>query len=112
LTVTANVPDVITRYFTAAEAGDDDALVACFTDDAEVSDEDRTWRGRADIRQWREDVATAYEYTLQVLGADPDGDDRYIVRTHLEGNFPGGKVDLAYRFTLRGGLISALEIAP
>lgn len=31
---------------------------------------------------------------------------------HLEGNFPGGVADLAYRFTLRHGLIEHLEIAP
>jgi hypothetical protein len=32
--------------------------------------------------------------------------------THLEGNFPGGQVDLTNRFTLRGDLIAALEIVP
>jgi len=38
--------------------------------------------------------------------------DRYVVRTRLTGNFPGGTVDLRYRFMLRDGLISVLEIAP
>src|SRR5262249_888654 len=36
----------------------------CFTDDAAVTDEGRTWHGHAEIRRWRENVATAYEYTL------------------------------------------------
>jgi hypothetical protein len=31
---------------------------------------------------------------------------------HLEGDFPGGSVDLRYQYTIRGGLISALTIAP
>jgi|SRR6478735_590899 hypothetical protein len=30
----------------------------------------------------------------------------------LEGNFPGGQVDLTNRFTLRGDLIVGLEIVP
>jgi hypothetical protein len=40
------------------------------------------------------------------------GDDRYVVFTTLTGNFPGGSVDLANRFTVRDGLIAQLEIAP
>ena len=32
--------------------------------------------------------------------------------THLEGNFPGGTVDLTNRFDLRDGLIARLEIVP
>jgi hypothetical protein len=34
------------------------------------------------------------------------------VTNHLEGDFPGGVVDLRYRFVLAGGLIAELEIAP
>jgi len=30
----------------------------------------------------------------------------------MEGDFPGGEVDIIYRFTLVDGLISRLEIAP
>jgi hypothetical protein len=37
---------------------------------------------------------------------------RHAVYTHLKGNFPGGQVDLTNRFTLRGDLITALEIVP
>jgi hypothetical protein len=38
--------------------------------------------------------------------------ETYLVGTHLEGDFPGGAVDLSYRFTLRGGQIARLEIGP
>jgi hypothetical protein len=40
------------------------------------------------------------------------GEDRYVVFTRLTGNFPGGTAELANRFTLRGGLIANLEVAP
>ena len=104
------MPEVISAYFRAAEAGDLDALIACFTDDATVSDEERTWRGHAGIRTWRLDVATKYVYTLEVLGSEPVAADVSTVNTRLEGSFPGSPVELVYRFTVRNGLISALEI--
>ncbi|MEV4631436.1 nuclear transport factor 2 family protein [Micromonospora sp. NPDC049523] len=106
------VPGVVARYFEATDSGEKDVLVACFTEDAVVVDEGRTRRGRAEIRQWRDEVATAYEYTVEILGAEPAGADEYLVTTRLEGNFPGNVVDLRFRFGLRDDLIDRLEIAP
>jgi len=34
------------------------------------------------------------------------------IDTHLEGNFPGGTVDLTNRFGLRDGYVASLEIVP
>ena len=110
-----SLPPVVSNYLAASDR-DIDAIVACFTEDAVVLDEDRHWRGADAIRQWRESVATAYEYTVAIVGShalsEVDGAQRYEVYTHLEGNFPGGQVDLTNRFTLRGDLIAALEIVP
>jgi hypothetical protein len=110
------LPTIISSYFAASDARDVDAIVACFTDDAVVTDEGRTHRGRDEIRQWRQDVNAAYEFTVEVLGETPAGttDDliRHDVTAHLEGNFPGGTVDLVHRFELRDSLIAALHIAP
>jgi ketosteroid isomerase-like protein len=104
-------PDIIIRYFKAADDKDFDTLIACFTEDATVFDEDKTYGGHAEIRQWRSTTASQWEYTVTVTGSSPDGDG-YLVRVHLVGNFPGGEADLRYRFTLRDGLISALSIVP
>ena len=77
-------------------------------------DENQEWRGRPRIREWRERVASAYEYTVEirdaVLRGQVDDVERHDVYTHLEGNFPGGTVDLTNRFGLRDGLIARLEI--
>ena len=108
----AALPTVIAGYFAAVVARDLKALVDCFTEDAEVTDEGQTMHGRAEIRQWRETgAASIYEYTIDVLGADALGEDHFLVRTRLEGNFPGGTADLAHDFTLGDGLISRLVIA-
>jgi SnoaL-like domain len=114
--MTISVPSIISDYLVASDRGDLDALAACFTEDAVVFDEDREWRGRAGIRQWRENVATAYEYTVEVRDAAAlglvEGVQRHDVYTHLEGNFPGGTVDLTNRFGLRDQHIASLQIVP
>ena len=111
-----SLPPVASKYLAASDRGDIDAIVACFTHDAVVLDEDRHWRGADAIRQWRENVATAFEYTVAIIGSEAlgevGGEQRHEVYTHLEGNFPGGQVDLTNRFTLRGDLIVGLEIVP
>jgi hypothetical protein len=107
---------IISEYLAASDGRGVDAVVACFTEDAVVLDEDREWRGHAGIRQWRETVATAYEYTVDVRGATAlgvvDGIERLNVDIHLEGNFPGGTVDLTQRFGLRDERIASLQIVP
>lgn len=111
------VPDVITGYFEATDRGDAEAMVACFADDAVVVDEGRTHRGRAEIRRWRDEVATAIEYTVEILDVESDearseNPDGYVVTARIEGNFPGNVVDVKFRFQLRHELIQHLEIAP
>ena len=58
-----STPDVITRYFAAQAARDFDTLVTLFADDAVVIDDGQTSRGTIEIRAWRENVASVYEYT-------------------------------------------------
>ena len=109
-------PPVISGYLAASDRGDAEAIVRCFAEDAVVVDEGQEWHGTAAIRRWRDTVATAYDYTVQVTGAkvvgEVDGVERHDVYLHLEGNFPGGEVDLTDRFALRDGRIARLEIVP
>ncbi|MEO8695338.1 MAG: nuclear transport factor 2 family protein [Acidimicrobiales bacterium] len=111
-----SLPTIISEYLAASDSGNVDAMVKCFAEDAVVFDEDHQWRGHAGIRQWRESGASAFEYTVEVLGADAlghvDGVERHDVYTHLAGNFPGGTVDLTDRFGLRDDRIATLQIVP
>lgn len=106
----ATVPDVISRYYDAAAADDLESLLACFTDDAHVRDESHDFRGVAEIRGWRNGLASRFTYTTQITGTEVVADDVYVVSTHLEGDFPGGVVDLEQRFTVTDGLIADLSI--
>jgi uncharacterized protein (TIGR02246 family) len=114
---TGSLPPVISEYLAASDRGDAEAIARCFAEDAVVVDEGQEWRGTAAIRRWRATVATAYQYTVQVTGAKALGEtdghvERHDVYIHLEGNFPGGQVDLTDRFALRDGRIASLEIVP
>ena len=114
--VTGALPTVISEYLAASDRGDAEAIVRCFAEDAVVVDEGQEWRGPGPIRRWRATVATAYTYTVKITGAEAlgeaDGAERHDVHVHLEGNFPGGEVDLTDRFALRAGRIARLEIVP
>ena len=59
-------------------------------------------------------VATAFEYTVEVAagraGDRSTGVERHDVYTHLEGNFPGGTVDLTNSSGCRDGA-HRLELA-
>ena len=105
-----DVPDVISRYYAAAEAGDTDGVLACFSPDAHVLDEGRHYWGADEVRRWRESVATRFTYTSEITGTERTGAGEYLVSTHLEGDFPGGTVDLQQRFTVTGELITQLLI--
>ena len=107
-----STPVVITRYFAAQAARDFDTLVTLFADDGIVVDEGQTRHGTTEIRAWRENVASVYEYTTELVGVEAGGEGKYVARVHLEGNFPGGTVDLRYHFTVDGDSIRQLEIVP
>ena len=107
---TSELPDVITGYLTAHVARDLDRAVACYQPDATVSDEGKTYRGRDEIRAGLARSASEFTYTIEMTGAAKLDDDHYDVIHHLDGNFPGGHVDLHFRFALRDGTIARLAI--
>jgi hypothetical protein len=104
------LPEVITSYLKAHRARDLDTAIVRYTDDASVTDEGRTYNGPDEIRAWLSRSANEFSYTIEMTGATKLGDDQYDVAHHLEGNFPGGKVDLHFRFTLLDGKIARLVI--
>jgi hypothetical protein len=70
------------------------------------------FHGTDEIRTWLTTAASEYTFTRTLVSAAVVDDETWLVVNHLEGNFPGGVVELRYNFTLRGDLISELVIAP
>jgi hypothetical protein len=106
------LPQPIRRYLEAHEARDTATEAALFAADATVVDDGSTHVGSHAITAWLTRATSEYRYTTTPLHAERDGADRYTVTQHLEGDFPGGQVDLHFRFTLREGRIARLVIEP
>jgi ketosteroid isomerase-like protein len=108
----AAIPEVIRRYQDAHDGHDTEAALSAFAADARVVDEDQDFHGLDEIRSWLTTAANEYTFTRSFVSADAISADTWIVVNHLEGNFPGGAVDLRYQFVLGGDLIAELVIAP
>jgi hypothetical protein len=108
--MTLDLPGPIAAYF-AADKEDGEAVARCFTEAAVVKDEGRTYRGRAAIRQWKEDAATRYQYTSDPFAYE-QRDGTVVVTSRLTGSFPGSPVNLRFFFALEGDKIASLEILP
>jgi ketosteroid isomerase-like protein len=107
-----NLPAVVTAYLSAREARDTEPSLDCFTDDAVVVDEGHTYRGKPEIRDWLARSGSEYTYTTDLIGAQRVDDRHFVAVHHLEGDFPGGVVDLRFQFTLRDNHIAELVIEP
>jgi hypothetical protein len=106
------LPAAITGYLVAHQARDLDTAIAQYAPGAAVTDEGRTYHGPEEIRAWLSRAASEYTYTIEPTAAAKVDDRHYDVVHHLEGDFPGGLVDLHFRFTLADALITRLVIEP
>lgn len=99
------LPSTITSYLAQP-------ALSLYADDAVVTDDGKTYCGRDEIAVWLETAASEYTYTTELVATRQVDANTWVAVNHLEGNFPGGTVDLQYTFTLEGDLITRLVIAP
>jgi hypothetical protein len=105
-----DLPEPIAAYF-AADKRDGEAVARCFTKDAVIKDEGRTYTGQEAIRRWKAEATTEYSYTSEPFAIE-EANGLTLVKSHLVGNFPGSPVDLRFFFRLERGKIAFLEIIP
>lgn len=108
--MTLDLPRPVAAYFTA-DRSDSEAVAQCFTENAVVKDEGRTFKGRAAIKQWKADVSAKYQYICEPFTYERQH-GKVIVTSRLTGNFPGSPVNLRFLFELNGDKIESLEIVP
>jgi len=106
------LPEVISRYQDSHDRRDTDAALAAFATDAIVRDEGHEYRGTVEIRDWLSRASVAFTYTRTLINATNVDANTWLVTNRLEGNFPGGVVDLHYRYLLDDQRIRELDIAP
>ncbi|MGU3437514.1 nuclear transport factor 2 family protein [Actinomycetes bacterium M1A6_2h] len=107
------LPNRVKTFMTAIDTRKDDEAIDTLTADAEVTDDGHHYSGREEIKGWLAAAVSGsgFTYTSTFTGAAAT-ETGVDVGLHLEGNFPGGVVDLHYRFTMDGALISRVVIEP
>ena len=103
------LPKPIELYFTT-DGGDAEAVSQCFNEAAVVKDEGHTHAGRAAIKQWIADAFAKYRATSEPFASE-QMDGKFIVTSHVAGNFPGSPIDLRFSFKLAGDKIESLEVS-
>ena len=106
------LPSAIALYQDAHDRRDVPTALAQFAPDAVVTDDGHTYRGAAGIATFLRAAAIEFTFTRTLVDAAETAADEWVVTNHLEGDFPGGTVDLRYRFRLAADLITRLDIAP
>lgn len=102
-------PEIITRYFNAANAGLIDDASDCFSPDAVVEDEGGVHIGSGAVRAWIHETTEKYQPQVEVLRSEQTGRS-VAVTGRVSGDFPGSPVELDYQFTLGDETISKLSI--
>lgn len=106
------LPPTLHEYLAAHISRDADVALRAFDMAAAVTDEGRTYRGTAEIRQFLTRAGAEFHYTTELVGGRRVDDTRWVATIRLVGDFPGRVAELDFRFTLDGGLITELVIAP
>jgi len=105
------LPAAAEAFVEAWQAHDAARVKSLFAEDAVVSDEGRTHRGRAEIDAWIDETIDLFTTTVTLLGARTVG-DMVGASYRLEGDFPGGVVELEYQFWIdEQGRITKLDFA-
>ncbi|MGY1737246.1 nuclear transport factor 2 family protein [Geodermatophilus sp. SYSU D00684] len=106
------LPGPIRGYLAAHAARDADAALRAFTPTAVVVDDGTTYRGTGEIRRFLTRAGARFSYTTTLVATERPDDTHWVAVHRLEGDFPGGVVDLRYRFAMDGDLVAELVIAP
>ena len=112
MTTTDTLTGVIAEHVASVNAGDLDAIVATFADDAYINDARREFRGSDGIRGFIEKEIVGDNVTMDVREVIEHHGDT-IVRAAYEGDFdrtnlPDGDVVLTNYLSVRDGKIVSL----
>jgi len=102
-----NLHKVVASLVKAQNSHNSEAYTDCFSETAIVHDEEKTYEGKAEIRQWIEQSDREYHTELKPLGYK---EQESLLTAEVTGNFPGSPAILQFHFSLKDSLISALRI--
>lgn len=108
----ARLPAAVRTCLSARASRDVEQALSTFSLSAEVVDDGHTYRGTAAIRSFLGTAGAQFEYTTTLLSTEQPDDAVWVAHHRIEGDFPGGVADLAFRFELSDALIARLRITP
>ncbi|GEP94044.1 nuclear transport factor 2 family protein [Chitinophaga cymbidii] len=103
------LPKVITDLIKAQDSFDSLAYANCFSETAEVYDEGKTHKGRAEIKEWIANANEKYKTVMKPLSFKEKGETS-ILTAENSGTFPASPVILKYNLEIEEGLIKSLKI--
>ncbi|RXZ81064.1 nuclear transport factor 2 family protein [Paenibacillaceae bacterium] len=104
------LPQVIDLFFQASNGHHTEAMLACFTDDAVIRDDNRIFKGAAAITGWSDKEYIGAKVQITILSCSSRGTE-LIVSTEVNGNYPECPYYFDYTFTIEAGLIKKLQIS-
>jgi ketosteroid isomerase-like protein len=103
-----DTPAAVKRMVEATNAGDREAFVAAFTEDAYLEDWGRQFRGRDGVASWDETDNIGKNTHFEALGTRQDG-EAYVVTLAVTGDGFNGTSD--FTFLVQGDRIRSMVIA-
>src|ERR1700712_1946246 len=111
MSLSSDVPLAIQAFVDATNAGDSDAFVAAFTEDAFLSDWGREFEGREGVAAWDRSDNIGRNSHFELLGAKPGlGDQQFVATVMVTGDGFNRTSDL--EFTRRAARVARLVITP
>ncbi len=105
----AELTELIEKYTNASNKNNKAEFVSCFAEDAEVTDENKTIKGRDAIGKWFESAKEMYSHKMRLIEVNETANG-CLMTAEVSGNFEGSPVDLNYNITVQAGLITGLRI--
>ena len=102
-----NLPNIITTLVNAQNQYNSHSYADCFTDNAVVFDEGKTYNGKTEIENWISEANNEYKTIMKPLNYD---EKENILSAEISGTFPGSPAILKYHFELNNELIQSLKI--
>lgn len=102
-----NLPNIIAALVNAQNQYKSHSYADCFTDNAVVFDEGKTYNGKTEIENWISEANNEYKTIMKPLNYD---EKENILSAEISGTFPGSPAILKYHFELINGLIQSLKI--
>lgn len=103
------IPDILKELLKAQEHFDSVLYSNCFSEEALVFDEGKTYRGRGEIKDWNERSNKEYQSKMEIIDISTEN-EVIILRTNVSGTFDGSPITLKFHFKIENEKISELKI--